>query len=529
MEKIEQLNLLVEDLIRGGPVFANTSREAYDILFRSGKPVRRECEQRILDLNQDIANAANFSVRRAVDSQTVTRTQVEALSRDYGAASSNVNQLQARYQQAREAAAQAVENSAEAVASTSRRFWYMALFSAIGVVVAMAIGLVITWRISRPVRNIITHMSRLAQGDLTSDVPDLDRKRGDEIGQLARALQDVIDSNRDEIRLANAMANGDYTHTLPLRSEYDQLGRALTSMMRHTNDTLAMVSQAIDRVGNGAAAVSEASRSLSLGAQTSAAAVEQISQTVNNVDKQAQDNASHAKEANTLATASRDAAQRGYAAVTELVAAMGEIQQSGNKIATVAKLIDDIAFQTNLLALNAAVEAARAGRQGRGFSVVADEVRNLSGRSAKAARETGEMVNAMAERMQAGVELAARTDQEFRDIVDATDKVARIFEDISDSSNAQSLAMAQIAQGLGQIDQVIQENTTSAGSTATSSLALSRQAEELRRMVARFRLLSVRLDHNGNTIVRRAPSPELETSIMDDRLLSAPEEQQPGE
>jgi Methyl-accepting chemotaxis protein len=532
--KLGELNLLVEDLIRGGPLFVRASREAYDILFLAGRAVRQECEQRIADLNTDIVTSADMAVRRAVETQSDTAMQVEGLSHDYGAAFYASNQLQASFDEARSAADVASESSADAVASTRLRFWYMALFSAIGVIGAMVAGLIITWRISRPVRNIITHMSRLARGDLTIDVPSADQGRTDEIGQLARALQNVIDANRAEIRLANAMADGDYTHSMPLRSDHDQLGRALTSMMLHTNDALAKVSQAIDRVGNGAAAVSEASRSLSLGAQTSASAVEEISQTVHHVDKQAQDNTDKSQEASKLAMDSRDAAQRGYSAVTELVSSMNEIQQSGGKIATVAKLIDDIAFQTNLLALNAAVEAARAGRQGRGFSVVADEVRNLAGRSAKAARETSAMIHAMNERMQAGVQLAARSDQEFREIVEATEKVASIFADINESSKAQSLAMAQIAQGLSQIDLVIQENTSSAGSTASSSLALSRQADELRRMVGRFRLLSVRMDKNGNAVVRsesgaaveELPMPSLQSAVRDDmRLLDAPGEE----
>ncbi|MCC8181352.1 MAG: methyl-accepting chemotaxis protein, partial [Planctomycetes bacterium] len=288
-----------------------------------------------------------------------------------------------------------------------------------------------------------------------------------------------------------------YTHNMPMRSEMDQLGRALGSMVRITNDALTQVSSAVDRVGHGSEAVLSASKSLSLGAQTSAAAVEEISQAVNQVDRQAQENATHAKEANQLATSSRDAARRGYDAVSELVSSMAEIQQAGKRIASVAKLIDDIAFQTNLLSLNAAVEAARAGRQGKGFSVVADEVRNLSGRSAKAARETSEMVAAMTERMEAGAQLAVRSDHEFREIVDATAQVAKLFEEIASASNAQSTAMAQIAQGLGQIDTVIQQNTQSAQQTADSADTLSRQADELRRMVSRFRLIHNRDGRQG--------------------------------
>ncbi|MCD7895639.1 MAG: methyl-accepting chemotaxis protein [Planctomycetaceae bacterium] len=204
------------------------------------------------------------------------------------------------------------------------------------------------------------------------------------------------------------------------------------------------------------------------------------------------------------------------------MAAMGEIQEAGQKIAVVAKLIDDIAFQTNLLSLNAAVEAARAGRQGKGFSVVADKVRNLSGRSAKAARETREMVEAMAKRMEAGAQLAAHTDKEFRDIVAATEKVAFLFENIAEASVSQSQAMEQIAGGLSQIDSVIQENTMSAEKTAMSALTLSRQADELRRMVSRFKLSN---NSSMNRARRGSQDRRIEMSGFDQdaRLLSGPD------
>ncbi len=521
MAKISELDRMVSDLIRGGPLFARLSREAYDILFVTGREIRAECEIRIADLNNGLASLAQSSVQAAAEKQGYATQLADDLARDTSAAVSQVGALGTRFVSARQAADDAALQSAGALAATSRRFWYMVVFSGLGVVVAIAIGLLISWRISGPVRHMVQHMSRLADGDLTKDVEPQDMRRTDEIGQLARALQRVIDSDRSEITMANLMAAGDYTKEMPLRSEHDQLGQALSVLLRTTDAALTSVSRAIDEVGDGANAVSDASRSLSQGAQTSAVALEEISQTVNEVDKQTQENAANARQANQLATESRLAAKRGYGAMTELMAAMGEIQEAGKKIAIVAKLIDDIAFQTNLLSLNAAVEAARAGRQGKGFSVVADEVRNLSGRSAKAARETREMVEAMAKRMEAGAELAAHTDKEFRDIVSATEKVAFLFENIAEASVSQSQAMEQIAGGLGQIDSVIQENTMSAEKTATSALTLSQQADALRRMVSRFKL-------SNNPSMARArrgrPDKRIELTGYDQeaKLLSGP-------
>ena len=369
------------------------------------------------------------------------------------------------------------------------------------------IAIWMAWGISRPIKSMSEIMSRLAIGDMVADdVPERDLGRYDEIGLLARSLQDLTISRRDELDMANAIAHGDYTRTIPLRSELDRLGKALNTMIRINKNALSQVSQAVVEMSYGADSVSDVSVSLSQGVQTSQSVLQVISETVDTVDQQAHENASTAQGANQLAVASRNAAHRGYEAVTELTGSMAQIQQAGKKIAMVVKLIDDIAFQTNLLALNAAVEAARAGRHGKGFSVVADEVRNLSARSAKAAHETGDMVASMLLLMESGTQMAERSDKEFQEIVETTAQVAKLFEDISNASNAQSSSMSQIVHSLQQIENVTQENSENAKQMASSAGTLSRQAEELRQMVSHFRLDAAPADpeetkkYLGNTL-----------------------------
>lgn len=356
-------------------------------------------------------------------------------------------------------------------------------------VAVILIAILMAYHISRPIKKMAAHLSRLAIGDIVAveDSPP-DKMRSDEIGLLERSLRDLTQSRRDELEMAGALARGDYTRSIPLRSEFDLLGKALNDMIRINKDALAQVSEAVVQVSYGATAVSDVSLSLSQGAQTSETVLGTISETVETVDRQAQDNVEHARVANKLAIDNQVAAQRGYDAVTGFTTAMSEIQQAGKKIATVAKLIDDIAFQTNLLALNASVEAARAGRHGRGFSVVAEEVRNLSSRSAKAAHETGEMVESMLKLIETGAQLAAHSDREFQEIVDTTDKAASLFEKIVDASNAQSQAMSQMVKSLSKIDAVIQENSSNAEQMTSAAGALSRQSEELRQMVSHFRI-----------------------------------------
>lgn len=356
-------------------------------------------------------------------------------------------------------------------------------------VAVILVALWMAWHISSPIKRMAKHMSRLSTGDIFSDEQEAgDQKRYDEIGLLARSLNDLTQSRREELQMVNAIAAGDYTRSIPLRSDRDMLGKSLNAMVQINKNALSQVSEAVVQVGDGANSMAMVSDSVSRGVRTSEDVLKDISDTVASVGQQVQKNATDARDANQLAVASRDAAQRGYDAVSELASSMTLIQQSGAKIATVVKLIDDIAFQTNLLALNAAVEAARAGRQGKGFTVVAEEVRNLAARSAKAAHETGEMVESMLTLMENGSKMADHSDKEFREIVDIATQVAHVFKSIADASDVQSSAVSQIGDSLGQIDQVVQQNSENSHQMSRSASELSRQAEDLRQMVSHFRL-----------------------------------------
>ncbi len=488
-KEIARLEAMEGDPDRDDAAFRDASRKAYDAIFIQSRAARQECEKRIDVLAATLGDVTDASVRQALDSQQRSRRQLADLFRDAEEAKSRAEGLASGVHAAGAAADRAAE-AAGSVGAAARRFRYLVAFALAGGAATLLAGIVAAIRLSRPLRETAARLAKLSRGERAGDVPEKDAARADEIGQLARSVRDLLESNRAAIGMLNAMAGGDYAIDVPMRSEGDMLGHAMNAMLAKTNSVLARLGHSVERLHAGAQSASDASRSLSQGAETSAQSLEEISETMSAVDEQAQENAASAIGARKIAEASRDAARRGYDAVSGLVSAMDEIRQAGGRIASVAKLIDDIAFQTNLLALNAAVEAARAGRQGRGFSVVADEVRNLSGRSAKAARETGAMVEAMTRRMDAGAELAEKSDSEFREIVEAATRVVQVFEEIASASDSQSEAIAEISRGLGQIDMVIQETSGNASWTAKAALALSRQADDLRDLVSRFRTRS---------------------------------------
>lgn len=203
---------------------------------------------------------------------------------------------------------------------------------------------------------------------------------------------------------------------------------------------------------------------------------------------QTRSNAENAKQANMLTGEAQAAGQEGDRQMETLITAMRDINHSSESITKIIKVIDEIAFQTNLLALNAAVEAARAGQHGKGFAVVAEEVRNLAARSAKAAKETAELIEDSTAKTVRGVEIADSTAVSLKTIVTGTAKVSDLVAEIAAASQEQSAGIDQVSKGLDQIETVTQQATANAEESAAAAEELSGQADHLRRLLAIFKV-----------------------------------------
>ena len=195
-------------------------------------------------------------------------------------------------------------------------------------------------------------------------------------------------------------------------------------------------------------------------------------------------NADHAHQANQLMEETRSVVAEASQSMRAMDQSMTEISTAGEEIGKIIKTIDEIAFQTNLLALNAAVEAARAGEAGKGFAVVADEVRNLAQRAAEAARNTSGMIENTVRKINDGSDLAKRTFEAFEKVAGSAGKVADLVSEIAAASKEQAQGIDQVNIAISQIDKVTQQTAANASQGANSAEKLHLQSENLKAMVA---------------------------------------------
>ncbi len=296
------------------------------------------------------------------------------------------------------------------------------------------------------------------------------------VEEAAVCLEEMAKGNLD------VYVKGDYA------GDHAKIKVALNTTIDSMNEILSHVSVAVEQVNTGSRQVSDASQSLSQTATESASSLEEIGASMHEISSQARQNAENATQANGLASNVKKSADEGNDKMGDMQKAMTAINESASNVAKIIKAIDEIAFQTNLLALNAAVEAARAGKHGKGFTVVAEEVRNLAQRSAKAAKETAEMIESSIKKTEAGSRIADETARALGEIVTGVTKVTDLVGEIASASKEQEQGVKQVNAGIAQVDQVTQQNTATAEEAAAASEELSAQATELKAMLERFRL-----------------------------------------
>ena len=398
---------------------------------------------------------------------------------------------------------------------------------AVAVLMAVAMGLILSRGIAGPIAAMTAAMRRLAEGDHTVEIPARGRK--DEVGEMAQAVQVFKEAAIEKLRLEgqsdeqrrtaeaararNAaaraeaaaeqarvveglaagldhLARGDLTFRIneAFPGDYVKLRDDFNAAIGQLQDAMGVVATNVRAMRSGAGEISQAADDLSRRTEQQAASLEETAAALDEITATVRKRAEGAKQASTVVAASRGDAEKTGHVVRNAVDAMSEIEKSAEQISQIIGVIDEIAFQTNLLALNAGVEAARAGEAGKGFAVVASEVRALAQRSADAAKEIKALISASTHQVEQGVGLVGQTGEALERIVSQVAEIDSLVAEIAASAQEQATGLHQVNTAVNEMDRVTQQNAAMVEETTAASHSLSSEAESLAASVSRFKV-----------------------------------------
>ena len=402
--------------------------------------------------------------------------------------------------------------AAQADAENAKRTIVLGTLAA--VVLAALAGLLITRNISRPLKDLTVVAERITLGDLSVKVAI--NARSDEVGVLARTFDRMTESLRAMAGAAEQMAAGDLRSTIKPQSPNDVLGNAFARMSEDLRDQIRELIEGANVLGSAASEIVASTTQLAASASESAAAVSETTTTVEEVRQTAQVASQKAKLVSDSAQKAAQSSQSGRKSTEDVGAGMNRIRQQMEAIAAsmvrlseqsqaigqIVATVEDLSVQSNLLAVNAAIEAAKAGEHGKGFGVVAQEVKSLAEQSRQATNQVrtilGDIQKATTtavmateqggKAVEAGTRQTEVAGEAIQALAGSVNEAAQAATQIAASSQQQLVGVDQVAGAMESIKQASAQNVAGAKQLETAARNLNDLGQRLKQMVERYKV-----------------------------------------
>lgn len=345
-------------------------------------------------------------------------------------------------------------------------------------------------QISGPITAVAEWSEKLSQGadQIKIDPRMVSENRDTEVGSMIRSFQRMVESIHENVEVVKRLAKGDMTVFVNIRSEEDSLGTNLYHLVQSHDFMFAKILKIGMATASASKHIASASQMLADTAMQQASAVRELNVSTEETRSLVQQNTEQVRQAAELSQSMRQDMKDSNEKMKTLVQSVDEIDKSSQKIASVIKLIEDIAFQTNILALNAAIEAARAGTAGKGFAVVAGEVRMLALRSAEAANESKLLIEDTIRATQEGSQASSAAFQTFQHMITDLDQISETVTNILGSSQKYEEAVVRIHTEVESISNSISSNVAINEETAEASIKMEANAKLLEEEMRQFNL-----------------------------------------